>query len=205
MSKLSDENKPEPIFSAKNVEEFNRLPPESQKKVLNALAKTSLLMIKKRNLLKAWSPEKIISGGQTGVDRAALDVAMKLDIKSGGYCPKGRKAEDGPIPERYSLIELSSQSYRLRTERNIIESDGTLIINRGPLVGGSLLTFDLSLKNAKPVVIVPLETPDFKDVRSWGNANKIQVLNIAGPSEGRLPEGIYEEAYSYLLELFSRE
>lgn len=80
-----------------------------------------------------WKPEKIISGGQTGVDRAGLDAALKAGIPIGGHCPKGRRAENGVIPDRYALVETEERYYRIRTERNIIESDGTLIINNCPL------------------------------------------------------------------------
>jgi hypothetical protein len=87
---------------------------------------------------------KIISGGQTGVDRAALDAALALNIPCGGWCPKGRKAEDGPIPERYPLQETSSADYRVRTEKNVTDSDGTLILTRGPVTGGTAYTVIVS-------------------------------------------------------------
>ncbi len=86
---------------------------------------------------------KIISGGQTGVDRAALDVALELGILCGGWCPKGRKAEDGPIDPHYPLKETNSPNYPLRTEKNIRESDGTLILTKGPVNGGTSLTEQL--------------------------------------------------------------
>ena len=74
---------------------------------------------------------KIISGGQTGADRAALDVAIKFNIPHGGWIPKGRKAEDGRLPDRYQLQEMPTPSYPERTEQNVIDSDGTLIFSRG--------------------------------------------------------------------------
>src|SRR5258706_8881055 len=83
---------------------------------------------------------KIISGGQTGVDRGALLAAIELGIPHGGYCPRGRLAEDGVIDGRFELTELESPQYHIRTERNVIESDGTIIIHRGPLFGGTALT-----------------------------------------------------------------
>ncbi len=83
---------------------------------------------------------KIVSGGQTGVDRAALDAAIKLGIAHGGWVPKGRLAEDGPLPETYRMRETASAAYSERTERNVIDSDGTLIISRGELTGGSEAT-----------------------------------------------------------------
>ncbi len=85
---------------------------------------------------------KIISGGQTGVDRAALDVAIELELPCGGWCPRGRLAEDGTVPDRYPLQETRSAEYAERTERNVIDSDGTLIIATRPLTGGTALTVE---------------------------------------------------------------
>ena len=93
--------------------------------------------------------EKIISGGQTGADRAALDVALELKIPCGGWCPKGRRAEDGRIDDRYPLKETPSTDYRVRTRLNVEESDGTLVITRGPLTGGTALTIKLVRENGK--------------------------------------------------------
>ena len=84
--------------------------------------------------------KKIISGGQTGADRAALDVAIKLNIPHGGWVPKGRPAEDGPIHTKYQLKEMPTDSYSDRTEQNVADSDGTLIISHGELTGGSAFT-----------------------------------------------------------------
>mgnify|MGYP003793290687 CR=1 FL=1 len=88
--------------------------------------------------------KKIVSGGQTGVDRAALDVAMQLGIPVGGWCPRGRRAEDGRIPDSYPLREASSVNYAKRTELNVRDSDGTLILSGGPLTGGTALTESLA-------------------------------------------------------------
>ncbi|MFN9985084.1 MAG: putative molybdenum carrier protein, partial [Pirellula sp.] len=101
--------------------------------------------------------EKIISGGQTGVDRAALDAAIELGIPHGGWCPRGRRAEDGAIPTRYQLKEIEGIDYSERTRRNILESDATLILTSGPLQGGTLLTFNLCNKLGRPVRVVQLE------------------------------------------------
>jgi predicted Rossmann-fold nucleotide-binding protein len=84
--------------------------------------------------------DKFISGGQTGVDRAGLDAAMEAGIPVGGYCPKDRLAEDGTIPIRYPLTELTGGGYPARTEKNVMESDGTLSLNDGTLSGGTSLT-----------------------------------------------------------------
>ncbi|PSQ85488.1 MAG: molybdenum cofactor carrier, partial [Bacteroidetes bacterium QH_2_63_10] len=83
---------------------------------------------------------KIISGGQTGVDRAALDAALAFNVPVGGWCPKGRRAEDGQIPDRYPLEETPSEAYEQRTAWNVRDSDGTLIITDGSLEGGTALT-----------------------------------------------------------------
>lgn len=91
---------------------------------------------------------KIVSGGQTGVDRAGLDVAIQLGIDHGGWCPKGRRAEDGRIPGCYQLAEADSDEYAFRTERNVVDSDGTLILFFATLRGGTELTYRLARSTA---------------------------------------------------------
>ncbi len=98
------------------------------------------------------SSSRIVSGGQTGVDRAALDVAIALGIEHGGWCPRGRLAEDGTIPARYLLRETSSSEYAVRTEQNVIDSDGTLVIYYQRLQRGSLLTYRLAKEHGKTSV-----------------------------------------------------
>jgi len=93
---------------------------------------------------------KIISGGQTGVDRAALDVGLALGLAVGGWCPKGRRAEDGGIPDRYPLMETPERNYQSRTRRNIEDSDGTLLLNQGKLDGGTALTVAHARQIGKP-------------------------------------------------------
>ena len=100
--------------------------------------------------------EKIISGGQTGVDQAALDVAIELNIPHGGWIPKGRKTEDGILPDKYQLKEMSTASYPKRSEQNILDSNGTLIISHGKLTGGSALTRRLAKKHKKPWLHIDL-------------------------------------------------
>ncbi|RII27171.1 MAG: hypothetical protein CXR31_07930 [Geobacter sp.] len=149
--------------------------------------------------------QKVISGGQTGVDRAGLDAALKAAIPVGGYCPKGRIAEDGTIPAKYPMIELESPDTYYRTEQNVIKSDGTLILNKGPLSEGTKLTRDFTVKYGKPCLIVQLEKPiDPVIVTRWIREQFISVLNIAGPRESKLPEGIYNEACTYLDKVFTR-
>lgn len=149
---------------------------------------------------------KVISGGQTGVDRAGLDAAISAGIPIGGYCPMGRRAEDGVIPEQYPLIELESPESFYRTEKNVIESDGTLIINKGILSEGTKLTLDFTAKYDRPSLIVQLDTEIItkpEDVIRWLNGQYINVLNIAGPRESKHPGGIHAEALAYLEKVFS--
>ncbi len=141
---------------------------------------------------------KIISGGQTGVDRAALDVAMELGIPCGGWCPQGRKAENGPIPARYPLEESSSPAYPVRTQLNVEDSDGTLVLSWGPAAGGTALTLKLAGRLKKPYLLVDLSEPaDPRAVWQWAELNDVRVLNVAGPREGETP-GIYEKAAEFL-------
>ena len=144
---------------------------------------------------------KIISGGQTGVDRAGLDAAINAGIPIGGYCPKGRRAEDGVIPEQYPMIELESPESCYRTEKNVIESDGTLILNKGLLSEGTKLTHDFTVKYGKPTLTVQLDDEKIvkpEHVVRWVNGQYINILNIAGPRESKCTGGIYTEARTYL-------
>ena len=140
--------------------------------------------------------ENIISGGQTGADRAALDAAIGLDIPHGGWVPKGRIAEDGIIPDKYEMQEMPTTSYSERTEQNIIESDGTLIISHGLLSGGSALTQELSNKHTRPCLHIDLEvTPAFKAAKMidlWIETHDIKTLNVAGPRASKDPN-IYKQ------------
>ena len=146
---------------------------------------------------------KIISGGQTGVDRAALDVALALSIKCGGWCPSGRRAEDGSIDVRYPLQETPSDEYAQRTEWNVRDSEGTLIITDGPLTGGTLFTKICAERLNKPCWIS--ETKESLDVEGfwrWLKTNRIETLNVAGPRESHRP-GIYEQAKALVQRLLS--
>jgi hypothetical protein len=100
---------------------------------------------------------RVISGGQTGVDRAALDWAIRNDVPHGGWCPKGRRAEDGTIPEKYALEETASRGYADRTRRNVFSADATLILNIGPLEGGTRLTAEVCEQWQKPFLIIQLD------------------------------------------------
>lgn len=144
------------------------------------------------------SVKKIISGGQTGVDRAALDAALELGVACGGWCPKGRLAEDGVIPDRYPLQELTSSHYPVRTEKNVLCSDATLILNIGPLSGGTALTAQLATKSGHPCKIVDLDQQsDTESVLAWLRGHNISVLNIAGPRASKRAD-LYEIARNYL-------
>jgi hypothetical protein len=146
---------------------------------------------------------KIISGGQTGVDRAGLDFAIETGLEHGGYVPRGRKAEDGRIAERYNLVELKTISYPARTKRNIEESDGTLIFSLERLLsGGTKLTRDYANKLGKPVLHIyhsrkeQIFNPDslrheVQTLTDFLRSNEIEVLNVAGPRESKEP-GVYE-------------
>ena len=128
----------------------------------------------------------IVSGGQTGVDRAALDVAMELGLRIGGWVPKGRLAEDGRIPDRYvNLRETDTAEYPRRTFLNVRDSDATLILSHGPLTGGSLFTMETAVKLGRPSLHVDLmgksDDDAAVDVRRWLAAVGARTLNVAGP------------------------
>lgn len=149
--------------------------------------------------------EKIISGGQTGADRAGLDAAMEPGIPVGGYCPKGCLAEDGTVPDKYPLIELSKGGYPARTERNVVESDGTLIQNVDKLPGVTKLTHDCTRKHGKPCLVVQLyKEQETASVRQLVEANNIRILNIAGPRESK-HQGLHDIAVTFLRCLFQEK
>jgi len=140
--------------------------------------------------------KRIISGGQTGVDRAALDVAIKLDIPHGGWIPKGRLTENGPLPQNYQLKETSTSNYSERTEKNVMDTDGTLIISRGQLTGGSEYTREMAQKHIRPWLHIDLnKTSAFHAVSSinkWISENEVGILNVAGPRASKDPQ-IYRD------------
>lgn len=150
-----------------------------------------------------WRLVRIISGGQTGVDRAALDAAIAAGVPHGGWCPRGRLAEDGAIAAHYQLCETQSAKYSIRTRQNVLDSDATLILCRGPLTGGTELTRRIAQHHAKPCLVVDLQCcPDARAVRQWLEAHTVQVLNVAGPRESTQP-GIAQEAHHLLLQVLN--
>ncbi|MCB2180603.1 MAG: putative molybdenum carrier protein [Desulfobulbaceae bacterium] len=146
--------------------------------------------------------KKIVSGGQTGADQAALDVAIRRHIQHGGWIPQGRLTEEGPLSVKYLLREMPTRSYPKRTEKNVINSEGTLIISHGKLTGGSDLTREMAKKHLRPWLHLDLETMSQADaarrVNSWLKEYEIEVLNVAGARASNDPK-IYK-ATSELLE-----
>lgn len=144
---------------------------------------------------------RIISGGQTGADRAALDFAIKYNITHGGWIPKGRKTEEGPLPDKYQVIEMATGSYSGRTEKNVCESEGTLIVSHGRLTGGSALTRELAKKHKKPWLHFDLKSlpiPAAADsLRKWLLIQHIEVLNVAGPPASK-DQKIYQAIFDLL-------
>lgn len=149
----------------------------------------------------------IISGGQTGADRAALDFAIAHDIPHGGWCPRGRRAEDGVLDARYRLRETESKNYRARTRRNVADSDATLILTLGELSDGSLVTREFAERGNKPVCVAALDAVDLSAevarVCGWLAANAVTVLNVAGPRESKRPD-VYRRALGFLEALQAR-
>ncbi len=149
--------------------------------------------------------EKIISGGQAGVDLAALDAAMALGIPYGGYCPKGRINENGKIPGKYKLLNEISGDYDARTKLNVQSSDGTLIlipkIPMSPAIkDGTILTIEEAKDQRKSFLMVDLSLAQSVNaglIIDWVKENSIKILNIAGPRESNSP-GIYQSSFNLL-------
>ncbi len=160
---------------------------------------------------------KIVSGGQTGVDRAALDAAMAAGIPIGGWCPGDRRAEDGQVPERYPLQETASKSYAVRTEWNVRDSDGTLILVLDRISSGTKLTLDSARNQNKPVFVEYLapsasrsllgrensQDEQIESVVDWLRRHKICILNVAGP-RGSSSAEVYPSAFSFMTQLLAR-
>lgn len=150
---------------------------------------------------------KIISGGQTGADRAALDFAIRRNIPH-GWLPKGRKTEDGPLNAKYQLREMPTGEYARRTEQNVLDADGTVIVSHGRLTGGSALTRKLAGRHEKPWLHLDLEELACDEaaarLASWIGTHKVKTLNVAGPKAGKDP-AIYEATLRLLGRTFTED
>jgi hypothetical protein len=156
----------------------------------------------------AWRRLWIVTGGQSGVDRAALDVALALDLPVRGWCPKGRVAEDGRIPERYPLQESASEDPALRTELNAWDSDGTLVVSKGLPKDGTPLTEEVAKRYGRPFLYIDLDA-ELTDAtvtgfRHWVQDNNIRILNIGGPRESHQPGVIYSRAKQIIERLLGK-
>jgi hypothetical protein len=146
---------------------------------------------------------KLVCGGQTGVDRGALDAALEAGFPCGGWCPAGRTAEDGPIPQRYPLVEVPGGGYRERTIRNVRDSDGTLVIFFGALKGGTEETVSACVRQHRPyrlidgAEIAPTRAAEL--AAEFVAENGVSVLNVAGPRSSQSPT-----AYAYAHEAIGR-
>lgn len=147
--------------------------------------------------------KKIVSGGQTGVDRAALDMAFAFDLDCGGWCPKERWAEDAPISPKYPLVETATREPSERTKLNVKDSDGTLVfIKTLPIDKGTQLTITEAKKFNKPLLVFTLNlSNDIDSIHEWLTCYNIQTLNVAGPRESQNP-GIYDDTCALLHQLF---
>ncbi len=152
---------------------------------------------------------RIISGGQTGADRAGLDAAPALHIAHGGWCPKGRRAEDGVIPGRYDLQETTSANSAVRTRRNVRDADGTVLFTLGAPTGGSQLTAKVARELCKPFLyldvafILDHSAAARRKLNDWIEEYDIRTLNVAGSRESECP-GIHAAVFDFLTRAFKR-
>lgn len=153
-------------------------------------------------MIKTDPKLKLISGGQSGTDRATLDFALENNFPCGGWCPLGRKAEDGTIPGHYPLKETKTSGYTERTLLNVKDSDGTLMILFGEMDEGTRLTLKFAQEHGKPVFLINDSKPaDAIRFRNWMTENNIRILNVAGPRESST-KGMYAFALQTLKYLF---
>ncbi len=150
----------------------------------------------------AHIPDGIVSGGQTGADRAGLQAAIELGLSHGGWCPKGRRAEDGRVPIRFELNETPSEEYSLRTKWNVRDSDATVLFTRGAPTGGSALTKRLAEGLKRPVLHLDLSrlsaSSAASELRRFLSLHRPRILNVAGSRESQAP-GIQAEAKAVIL------
>lgn len=148
----------------------------------------------------------IISGGQTGVDRAALDAALQAGVSCGGWCPEGRLAEDGVIPAKYPLTELEGGGYPERTRKNVSDSDGTVIIYSGYINGGTELTRQVCVSKARPLLLIDGTKTDVESasrmISEFVTLNDINTLNIAGPRASK-DDRAYHDTFNIIYEFLN--
>lgn len=145
-------------------------------------------------------PARILSGGQSGVDRAALDAALAVGLPVGGWCPAGRRAEDGPIAARYPLVETASADPDERTRRNVEDADALLVLAPSPVTGGTALALGHARVLGRPVRVVDPFAPDaVAQIAGFGAGT---VLNVAGPRESGAP-GVYAVTLRVLTEAWA--
>jgi hypothetical protein len=165
------------------------------------LAETADLPVGKRILSVKQGKRRlvIVCGGQSGVDRAALDSAQMLFLPCRGWCPKERWAEDGPIAPHYPLQECGSLTPAVRTELNAIDSDGTLVLTKGEPQDGTPLTIERAQGHGKPTLVMTLgETPDVEGFWRWITQHDIRILNVGGPRESFSPGSVYAASRAIL-------
>ena len=152
------------------------------------------------------SVKRFISGGQTGVDRAALDVALSRGLPCGGWCPKGRLAEDGPIPRSYPMRETPNPVYDERTVWNVRDSDGTLVLTWGTPSQGTAFTVEMAKALRKPCLVIDLavNAATAEDAVEWLRRNRIGALNVAGPRASKCPQ-IHGQAVDFLNRMLDAE
>lgn len=159
---------------------------------------------RKPSLLPLFVPVQIVSGGQTGVDRGGLEAAIALGIQHGGWCPVGRRSEDGFVPSRYELIENESAEYPVRTEQNVVDSSATLIMYERKIKGGTLLTKRLCRRLGRECLAVAIDRTSIDSVQEWLRQNSPENLNVAGPRESSCP-GIQQRSFEYLMRVLTEQ
>ena len=154
---------------------------------------------------QVWKRIWIVTGGQTGVDRAAFDVALELNLPTRGWVPLDRDSEDGKINEKYPTQETETKDPALRTELNAYDSDATLVISCGIPKDGTGLTEEVARLYDKPIFTIDIDqevTSDHIDqFRNWIESKNIRILNIAGPRESHRPNEIYPKSYKIIRQL----